>query len=461
MENNKNYLRHFGLLFLLFAITSALVVWQIYDQRPDSYDQFSFFTIIVEYLPGIITLAAVGFAMELRVQALSAILISVALRTALYLLRPGSGQDSESGSSPGLLFWLNQLTFLLPYILFLVLSKPNRKQVPLMLAGIFLLYGDNNIYFAGQGLERIFNAFDSGWKVPFYVPYFFAYLAGFVVHFIMLCELVNAGRGKTGGYRPRLLNPGNEYSMLSGTLLFWSIKLFIVLTVIGCSFMLENLLRHLRGSEYDYLQNLKFLKWYYLLTVLATVPLLLCTAWYLRKFLVEYFMNWQHTSRLLYWLLILPGIGLFAWLVMLTFGERNRSFEERKKTLGEFAGSTKNGIIAVFSILLGLRLLLTLASGPSASILTVIISAALFFAMVSSRGGYYFNFYLNLAALVAILVYVVTGNESGDGIMMVLYPLVLFNLVQVVLFFPALHIEAFEYRDSGEEKPWQPGDDLF
>lgn len=458
MENNRTYLRHFGLLFLLFTLLAALVAWQFSSQRPDSYNQFSLFTVIVEFLPGILTLSAVGFATGNRNAAIGSIVLSVSLKVLLFLIR--SDFNIESGNQ-GLKFWLNQLAFLSPYMLFLVLSKPEIKRIPLLLAGTLLVYGDNNMFAAMQGIEKLNEYFSLGWNIPAYIPYCISYLLSLVTHFLLLCELVNYGQGKTAGYRPRLLNPGNEYSKLTGTLVFWSLKIFILLSIIGCPFTLETFARYTSVEEYSYLSSMSFLKWYYLLSILSTIPLMFCAAWYLRKFLMEYFMTWQHTSRLLYWFLLLPVVGFFAWLVMLADSDKNHSFAQRKKTLGDFSSSSKNGIITVFLILLGIRLLITLTNGPSSTVITVVLSAALFFAMVSSRGGYYFNFYLNILVMAALLLILLFGKGAGGDYILLFYPIILFNVLQVILIFPALHIEAFEYISYEEEKPWQPGDDLF
>lgn len=457
MENNKSYLRHFGVLFLLFISVSVLVVWQITGQRPDSYNQFGLFTIIVEFLPGILTLAVVGFATGNRSAAIGSIILLVVLKTVLFLLRPEFNQESGQG----LKFWLNQLVFLCPYMLFLVMTKPETKRIPLLLIFTLLVYGDNNMFAAMQGLEKINDLFDLEWNIPAYIPYFFSYVLSLVIHFLLLCELVNYGKGKTAGYRPRLLNPGNEYSKLTGTLIFWSLKLFIVLSVIGCPFTLESFVRFMVREEFSHVRDMDYLQWYYLLSILATIPLMFCAAWYLRKFMIEYFITWQHSSRLLYWFLLLPVLGFLGWLIMIVDSDKNHTFAERKKTLGDFSSSSKNGIITVFLILLALRLLLTLSTGQVGSILAVVLSAALFFAMISSRGGYYLNLYLNLLVMVILLLVLFFGKGAGGDYILLFYPLILFNMIQIILIFPALHIEAFDYISYEEEETWQPGQDLF
>jgi uncharacterized membrane protein len=81
--------------------------------------------------------------------------------------------------------------------------------------------------------------------------------------------------------------------------------------------------------------------------------------------------------------------------------------------------------------------------------------------MISSRAGYYFNLYLNIVIMSVLLLILFFGKGAGGEYVLLLYPVILFNVLQVILIFPALHIGAFDYISYEEEKPWQPGDDLF
>ncbi|MCX6315667.1 MAG: hypothetical protein NTW29_00130 [Bacteroidetes bacterium] len=458
MENNKSYLRHFGLIFLLFAMVAGLIVWQYAILRDGSNGMFSLFTIIVQILPPIIILAAAGFATGMMRAAVGAILFSVATRLLVLFLY--DKPDPES-SNHALMFWINQLVYVAPYMFFLLLTKPDVKRILLILVLSLLIFGNNNVFSAIQGIEKLKDLLRIESNSSGLTLYYFAYVLSLVINFILFCELVNYGQGKARGYHPRLLNPGNEYSKLSGTLVFWSLKLYLLLSVIGCSFSLQSFAEYAGREGYSSMGSFNFLKWYYLLNILSTIPLLFCSAWYLRKFMMEFFMSWKQTSRLQFWFFLLPVIGFFGWLIMLFDADRNHTFSERKKSLEDFAASSTNGIATIFMIFLGLRLVLTLSNGPANAILTVGVSAALFYFMLNSSTGYYVNLYLNIFVLGILLLVLFFGKGAGLEFILLLYPLILFNVLQVIMIFPALHIDAFDYISYEEDKPWQPGDDLF
>jgi hypothetical protein len=127
--------------------------------------------------------------------------------------------------------------------------------------------------------------------------------------------------------------------------------------------------------------------------------------------------------------------------------------------LQAFAASSISGIIGVFIALLALRLVLSLMGGNITSLFTILISFGLFFFVIASRPGYYFNLYLN--GLILFILAVLPFFRIHVDFAGILFPLLLFNTVQLLLVFPALHFDAFDFISYEEDKPWQPGDDLF
>jgi hypothetical protein len=454
MENNKTYVNKLGIIFLISLATVLLVTWLSMDRMTANYSPYSIQNIILEFLPTVIILVNIGIATKKWNAAVGGMAIFVLLRLIMILIKFNYGNEQYSQA---LVFTVYILIYLLPYMLFFLFAGIERAKLPYCILGVLLLLGNNGLYAAQEGFEPITRLFHIQTTIPRYIFWFLVQLVAKIIHVLLVCELLNYGTGKMNGFKPRLLNPGNEYDKAGGTIIFWTLKAFIFLSVLGC---LGSLKAFIEFSDRSYSSmRFDFLKWYYLLSLTAVVPLVLAAAWYLRKFMLEFFISHQQSSRFLYWFLTIPLLGFFGWLFMLADADKNYSYDQRKRSLENFASASREGVVVVFIVLLALRLLLTLTSAQPAGIITVLISAGLLFALVSSIAGYFLNFYLNLGIMTILLIVVMAG--SGRAEYMILYPLLLFNLAQLTLILPAFHFTAFDYIAYEEEKPWQPGDDLF
>jgi len=329
--------------------------------------------------------------------------------------------------------------------------------LPLIFFSLLLIFGVTGLYQASEGYEWITDLFSIHFKIPATAWTLTNYIISQLVHVLLMCELLNYAAGKANGFQSRIINPGNDYNKLTGTIIFWTLKTFIYLSVLGCIRMLKSYI----GFFSDYYDgSYSFLKWYYLFSFIMTTFILLAAAWYLRKFLLEFFLTYNFSSRFLYWSLLLPVIGFFVWLVMLADSDRQPEYKQRKKTMEDFAGSSPNGIIVIFIIAIALRLLVSFMAGHTGAVFTNLITGLFFWLLVSSRTGYYINLYMNFLLLVAFVMLPFFHIEKD--IASIVFPLLLLNTVQLVLIYPAFHFDAFSYTSyDEEEKPWEPGQDIF
>ena len=159
------------------------------------------------------------------------------------------------------------------------------------------------------------------------------------------------------------------------------------------------------------------------------------------------------------WFTQWPILGFFGWLGVVGQRVKLPDFKSRHNTLQRFDDAGPNSVSTVMMVLLGIRLLLALVTGSPESILTNILSAAMLFWLISSVNGYYFNVYGTCFLLaVVLLIPLINSNKSE---ILVYFPLLMLNLGQMIMVHPVLHFSSFNYMSYEEEKPWQPGDDLF
>lgn len=454
MENNKAYLKQFGPVFLIIVPAAILFMWMTEQLTGSDYTETSLLLILFQLLPLVLIMINIGIVTKKWTAAVGGLVAYVIAEALQYFLLKNY---KEGAIGPGIRMLFQILIYFLPFIIFFLVDKTDSKKLPGVLLGILLLLGTNGLYTSQEGFTWLMDLLDRDWKISKYIFSFLVIVVGQIVHIILICELINYAQGKNNGLRARIINPGNEYNKANATIIFWVLKTFLYLSMLGCVAMLRSYISFF-GDYYG--QTLSYLKWYYLLSLITTTFLMLATAWYLRKFMLEFFISYNFSSRFLYWFLLLPVLGFFAWLVMLADSDKRYSFKERKKTLEDFSSSSPKSIITVFVILLVLRFLLIIASAQFASILSLLISVVLFVALISSTGGYYFNLYLNLVLLAFFFLLPLVKINADLGAL--LFPLLLMNVVQIVLIFPALHFEAFDYLSyEEEEEPWQPGQDLF
>jgi hypothetical protein len=184
-----------------------------------------------------------------------------------------------------------------------------------------------------------------------------------------------------------------------------------------------------------------------LVAVLSYVFAAAALAWYIRKFLLEYFITYNTHSKFLYWFSLLPVIGFPTFLVAHFENNKQTKYSEKLHTLGRFAASATISITTIFIILLVFRLMFRVVTGTGpVFIISIIISALLFVWMISDKTGFYVNLVLNLALLAGGLIIVFATKIAGQGgITAFLFAMVLLNVMHLLLLYPVYYFHDFEY----------------
>ncbi|NOT50740.1 MAG: hypothetical protein HOP10_05640 [Chitinophagaceae bacterium] len=459
MENNKGYLRQLGIIFLitfLSAVAVEIVVEQIFRDDLAFYSENMAWVYAVYSVSAIVFYITLGVATKKWTAAIGGLIAFVIIQTLQYFLF--EEEKIQVNITDNLYFLFIRIAYLLPSIVFFIIAKTPAKKLPLILFVLLILQlSYNTTYRSAEGFNFLDEVFRMGLNIPSYIFNVLVSIIVSVISLVAFCELLNFGENRNRGWSLHIINPGNEYSKVNATVLFWVLKCGIYFCLLGCISYLKNYDEFL-GDRYG--SGNAGIKLQYFLTLFFLIFTMLAIAWYLRKFMLEYFATYNFTSRFLYWFLLLPVIGFFAWLVMLAESRKQENFAERERSIQSFAASKPDGIIVVFIILMVLRFSLAFTYNlPAEFIISTLVSIGLFVWLVRSRTGYYVNLYLNLFLVVLILLLIFLNEASSD--IYLLFPLLLMNTVQLVLIYPAFHFSAFSYLSYEEEKEWQPGQDLF
>ena len=453
MENNKAYLNKLPVIFL---ITLAGVVAQVFlfSKRIGDQDDIRLNLIFNQATHFIILFVGLGFVLNKWKQAIISLGAAIAIMSiGFFLFESKTFGDSSTGQVIG--FIMGELLYTLPGIIFFMLSKIPSKKIVSIIIVLFILRGISAIYYIPESINRLKDILDI--DLVRYKNYISVavFTCLHIFRILFYCELQNYIDAKEMKWHPRLLNPANVYEKLSATIVFFSVKVFMIALTIGLAFQLYNS-DFFRREEGD-----SFYKVYYysnMLEVLFGVVVMFFAAWYLRKFLLEYFITYNITQKFTYWLTLLPGIGFIAWLFCLQ-NERAKNFSEKVDSINSFAGSNTQAITAIIVIVMCLRLLFGLAGEAAGVNMFAGIFSLIFFAwFINQRSGYYFNLYLSLALLLVIIV-VMLGwpDRKYLAVFSIIFALLLFNAVQLLLIYPVYHFEDFSYLNDGEQTPEEEG----
>lgn len=454
MINNKGYLQSFGLVFLVAVLGAGVAILLAMQLRNIPYSEpLNIFRILQQLWPVAVSFGCIGLATGKWKAAAGSFLLFAGLLAINILM-------VERESFPVYSAWwsfLQVMMFQLPLYFFFIFAGVPAKKLPLIIGFILLSLGFSSIFYVEDGL-RISSYFILGKnaELPVYLNYALGLIVRNTVFAILVCELLNYAGDKNDGFHRRIINPGNEYNKLNGTVVFWSVKTFMVLSVLGCYGLLRSLMQY---TDRNRSSSMLFIKWLTVFEIIGAVAMIMAAAWYLRKFLLEFFFSHNVHSRFLMWFTQWPILGFFGWLGVVGQGDKLPDFKSRHNTLQRFDDAGPNSVSTVMMVLLGIRLLLAIATGSPESILTNILSAAMLFWLISSVNGYYFNVYGTCFLLaVVLLIPLINSNKSE---ILIYFPLLMLNLGQMIMVHPVLHFSSFNYMSYEEEKPWQPGDDLF
>lgn len=451
MENNKAYLQKLHWVFLLAIGYGLLYMFRLFDRDVNLWTQILVtggLSITIQFVAlGIITKKTketiiawgTGFIPLITEACIATDAMPPAMRIALFFL------------------------YHLPLLVYMgLLYGWNRKLVPayffIMIALSFETMGfvaDKNIsdLIAEMTSDRIYDMKYIGLACR---------ILTFVCLIICVCEIMNYLQGKKYGGKTTLLNLGNEYKKGISILLFIILHLafFVVVTGIGQSIMdfVRMIIRSDRGSVEPTAYHV-FTKIMGIPFVLMQIGAAVFLAWYQRKFLLESFISFGVSSRLVYWIMQVPLLGIFGYIVAVSSGIEKNTVAEKVGTLEKLAASSPTAVSVIFFLLMGIRLIMHISSfgeGEGIVIVSDIINMLLFIWLMAAKSGYYAALALNFLSLVFLLLSpFLIGDGEGISLAWIL-PFATINVVQLILFLPVYHLEEFEYMPAGDpvsEKP--------
>lgn len=454
MIDNKGYLRSVGYVFLLALLGGVCFVLlsRLANDIPFSRP-LHVYRILQQLLPVAFSMACLGLATGKWRAAAGTFATFLVLVAAQIVMIKKETIAFDSG------WWMliQIVVYQLPLVLFFVFAGAPAAKFPLIIFFILMSSGLSSIFYMEDGLSLIAGRlFQMDTTLPRYAGTILSAVIRHTIFAILVCELLNYAGGKNDGFHRRIINPGNEYDKVNGTVAFWTIKAFMVMVVLGIYGMLRAFVEFSGRSDSGFQV---FMKWYTLFEIISASALLAAAAWYLRKFLLEFFFSHGVSSRFLMWFTQWPLLGFFGWLGVIGQGEKRHDFKSRRTVLESFDANGPNNVATVMMVLVGLRLLLSLFSGSPETIITGILSAAMLFWLINSISGYQFNLYAVCFVMGLLLVLPLFNTDRAE--LLIYYPLLALNLAQIIMVHPVLHFGSFNYISYEEDRPWQPGDDLF
>lgn len=479
MENNKAYLQKIPWVALI-ALLHTLVIFVFIPLLFDSYRSYSeavstsyeIRLILYSILP-ISFFAALGIVTSNWKAAGIAAGLYVVIQVFYWFILKKMSSTSDIGS-----FFKQQLVMFfiypLPTLLFAAIHTGFTKKLWLVVPIIFLFsmgFSLDTTAINGRNLLSIVDDFEfrDGWGIMITIFSILVRTAFYVGEIIVICEVMNIGFGKTYTNKPTLMNLGNDYSnKASNIFTFWSIKLCLFVVILASAASFAGIMLSTSNDRYSF-SDVGDTKLYFLFTsilrLLSYTGLAIFLAWYTRKFLLEIFVNYGIHSKFLYWFCFLPILGFFGFLVVQLENIKQDKYSQKLNSIGTFAASSTAGVTGVIFFLMGIRLIIELADGNAAFIVSAILGAGLFVWMISSKTGYQVSTWLAGAALFILLVLGLTTKGNGyreQEVYSILFALLLANLVSLVFIYPVYHFEEFQYMPSEDPDPAiQPGDPEF
>lgn len=440
MENNKHYLHRFHWVFFSAVLYGFLYVLLIKSfssgNNPESV--FLAFRLIYFMYPVVLAVCLGNITGKWKEA-----LISMALLLGIQFLSM-KVLAGEFGWGH-LLFSLLLSQF--PLLLFLWLSwRQNGKIATNYLLIVLSLFILSTGYYSPENYSLVTQSFETSPVAALFFALLFRSIS-LGLQLVFLLEIVNLNSGHVSGWKPRLLNLGNQYPKTGSFLLFVFLNLGLPVLIMGASSMF-NLYSY--ALKYDFGFNRsgvhvaqKINIFFSLCGIIAST---LLYGWYYRKFMLEHFIHYNFQSKFLYWLNFIPVIGLLSFGIQLAEAEEQKTWNGKQASLSHFAGNNAGAVTAILGVILLLRFLLNLESSGPAAIIVLILSGVILAWFVLHPSGYYFSLYINLLALAALTVSlflntgIMEGRESS-----ILFPVLLANLANIVYIMPVFHFSRFEY----------------
>lgn len=353
-------------------------------------------------------------------------------------------------------FALNTIVMLpLPFLIYGLLSYKNSKAFLFMIMGVLLLgisvanYGysyfqiitrwlgmlDLDGYYQSltnitiQLTENSYRSISIFQTLSYSVPFIFVY--------ILFSELILFIERKDGENTFLKINLTTTYTKLSASVIFYSLRLLYFSLSFG---ILAKVLRDFMNNN----NNNSLITYIYLVFGLFTWFVLL---WYLRKFLLEFFLSQGWSISWKYWSLYLPLVGGIIWLINI-FKMKTALPEENRISLFERMKKNKNDGLKTLIVLLQV-IFLAISVGNSYGdpsmivIIPGIISIALIIIYFQAPQMLYgiLGF-----SILGFLIIMMAGAYKNP----VIGPTFFLTLGQLFLLYPLFHLDQFGLVVSAE-----------
>lgn len=455
MENNKAYLQKIHWVFLLAAGYSLLYVFTSAWMDRAMFERKSFTLLNIFHISFLF--AALGIITSQWKKTLIAWSIGILIIAADFFLVPDK-------SIPFVVRFLLLFLSYTPLVVFMGLSFGFTKK---LLPAILLIVVANHIQLLGdyspEGLEDFISrisrmlGYRRDLEMLFRIISIICRTAVFVFQVILLSELMNYLQGKKQAGKTLLLNLGNEYKKTNSLIVFWVCRVMFIVFIAGTASILKNYayLFSRKLENFPDKNILLYFRYTGIFNLIMIIAAALFYAWYMRKFLLEYFITYNIRSKFLYWLLLLPVVGLIAFIIINADAAEQKEYNQKVNTIGQFAASSTAAITTLFFTSYTIRLILSFG-GEAIYIIYCIAIVLLFIWIITSKTGYYVSLGLNMLLLAASIVSVILAKKDGPPIYL-LFPFVLAGAIQLILIFPIYHFEEFEYTPSENPVAEIPG----
>lgn len=439
MENNKSYLNKIPLVFLLIVGGLLLQELLLLLPLPAKEDNLRISYLANEIVNIFIFFVPLAMVFNKWTRAWWCIGASIAGALASTFMWEHYLRLEDDYAKGNIIYIGIQVLFLLINLFFFLDKKLSTRKIWLIIAALIIFRGASVVFYSTSAFFDLIRSYTSGYHKYMGM---LVMLCFNIVKFIYLSELQNLADGKAPAWNIRLLNPGNTYQKLPSTIVFWAMKTFFYLLVFGLGYAVMHYsdpFRNISGRINPMFQIMS------MFNSVFTIGVALMAAWWFRKFLIEYFAGHNITSKVSYWLLLLPVIGIITWIVLLQ-NEKTDSSTKRIDNINDFAASGTIGITTTYFILMGLLLFLNIVkSGSIGGAFSMFLAMLLFVWFIYERGAYYFNFYANVLLYASILLWYFNDSFRHSKEFALFYPLSVYNLVMLVLILPVYHFADFTY----------------
>jgi hypothetical protein len=458
MENNKAYLQKIHWVFFIAALYG--VAFHFLPEWLKNISSVSTKFIVFESIFFCCYYSCIGIISSKWKETAVAAAISIGLYTVDLLLN----QKTSFNLYTHILLYLSSS---IPLTVFFGLQFGWTKKLVSIYVVLFIISSFNMLSFYSNNFvekvtEALLDSMDYDNNSSIWVDVFsvITRASGFIFSIACIAELSNYMQGKKMAWKTCLLNPGNDYGKINSILLFWMMKVVMISVLFGSARFAQEYVDFTRGKNY-YNPSGNSYSIYILIVnsirLVSFIPAALFLAWYLRKFLLEYFMTYGLRSKFLYWLCLLPVIGTLVFVIAQFNSVKRSNYEEKTMAIGDFAASDSLSVTVIFLFLYTVLLFFGARGGDTAFIISLVLTILLFVLFTADSAGYAVNIGLNFFLLTTGVILIILAKWRGPSIPSH-FAQVLFNTMQLILIFPVFYFDQFEYITPEKTEAVKPGE---